>query len=85
MGERFDKWMGFQVVMDEPSDKIKERIKNTNFVMRWMLVVTLVTFGKFLLSREMIWALLAIIVFQFLTSLNSAQKQDRLILEIRGN
>lgn len=85
MKKWLNKLFGFiDNVSYETNDMIEARIKSTVFVLKWMLVVTIISFANFLFGFQLVWGILSIISFQFVIALNDGQKQDKLILEIRS-
>jgi len=67
--------------------ELKQSIRNNLFIMNWMWVILLISLAEILLVRTMeykiLWAIMSVFIFAFISSLHTSQKQDRIIIELK--
>ena len=80
------------IVTGEPKQftdgQLKAQINNNLTIMNWMWFILLMTLYITLVVEEWqmrgFWIIISLFILTFITSLHTSQKQNKILLEIRG-
>jgi len=85
MWNKIIRFLGYKEEIEKESIALVEkRIKDTNYTKIWIMVIFFLTLLGYVITKDIISLVLALMSLNFMNSLHISQKQDKLLLELWG-